>query len=116
MISYIDVLSGKIPASFFTNKYVLVGATAAGIASTFATPVTTDHEAMSGVEINANVLTGLIEDRSISTAARWQTILFTLLSTSLALLACRYFSPFGALGLTLFLASLISALTYGAFL
>ena len=71
---------------------------------------------MSGVEINANVLTGLIEDRSISTAARWQTILFTLLSTSLALLACRYFSPFGALGLTLFLASLISALTYGAFL
>lgn len=115
-ISYIDVLSGKIPSSFFTDKYVLVGATAAGIASTFATPVTTDHEAMSGVEINANILTGLIENRSISTAARWQTILFTLLSTSLALLACRYFSPFGALGLTLFLASLISALTYGAFL
>ncbi|MFC7289638.1 CHASE2 domain-containing protein [Herminiimonas glaciei] len=115
-ISYIDVLSGKIPASFFTDKYVLVGATASGIASTFATPVTTDHEAMSGVEINANILTGLIEDRNISTAARWQTILFTLLSTSLALLACRYFSPFGALGLTLFLASLISALTYGAFL
>ncbi|WP_158610212.1 CHASE2 domain-containing protein [Herminiimonas sp. KBW02] len=115
-ISYIDVLSGKIPPGFFTDKYVLVGATAAGIASTFATPVTTDHEAMSGVEINANILTGLIEERSISTAARWQTILFTLLSTSLALLACRYFSPFGALGLTLFLASLISALTYGAFL
>lgn len=46
IISYIDVLSGKIPASFFTDKYVLVGATAAGIASTFATPVTTDHEAM----------------------------------------------------------------------
>lgn len=115
-ISYIDVLSGKIPPSFFTDKYVLIGATAAGIASTFATPVTTDHEAMSGVEINANILTGLIEDRSISPAARWQTILFTLLSTSLALLACRYFSPFGALGLTLFLASLISALTYGAFL
>lgn len=116
IISYIDVLSGKIPASFFTDKYVLVGATASGIASTFATPVTTDHEAMSGVEINANILTGLIQDRSISTAARWQTILFTLLTTSLALLACRYFSPFGALGLTVFLASLISALTYGAFL
>jgi CHASE2 domain-containing sensor protein/signal transduction histidine kinase len=115
-ISYIDVLSGKIPPSFFTDKYVLIGATAAGIASTFATPVTTDHEAMSGVEINANILSGLIEGRSISPAARWQTILFTLLSTSLALLACRYFSPFGALGLTLFLASLISALTYGAFL
>ncbi|WP_175625096.1 MULTISPECIES: CHASE2 domain-containing protein [Oxalobacteraceae] len=115
-ISYIDVLSGKIPPSFFTDKYVLIGATAAGIASTFATPVTTDHEAMSGVEINANILSGLIEGRSIRPAARWQTILFTLLSTSLALLACRYFSPFGALGLTLFLASLISALTYGAFL
>ncbi|MNR78022.1 Alkaline phosphatase synthesis sensor protein PhoR [compost metagenome] len=115
-ISYIDVLSGKVPASFFTDKYVLVGATASGIASTFATPVTTDHQAISGVEINANILAGLIQERNIDTAAKWQTILFTLLSTSLALLACRYFSPFGALGLTLFLATLISVLTYGAFL
>lgn len=115
-VSYIDVLSGKIPASFFTDKYVLIGATAAGITSTFPTPVTTDNKAMSGVEINANILTGLIEERGIHSAARWQTMLFTLLSTSLALLACRYFSPFGALGLTLFLVSLISALTYGAFL
>src|SRR5690606_38836049 len=114
-VSYIDVLSGKIAPDFFTGKYVLIGATAAGLASTFATPVTTEHMAMSGVEINANILAGLIESRSIYSATEWQTALFTLFVASLALLVCRYFSPFGALSLTLLLVSLISGLTYAAF-
>lgn len=114
-VSYVDVLSGKIPANYFTDKYVLIGAIAAGVAPTFSTSVTTDHRAMSGVEINANILAGLIEGRSIHDAARWAIMLFTLAATVLAMAACRTFSPFIALGLSALLLALISGFTYFIF-
>lgn len=115
-ISYIDVLSGRIPPSFFDGKYVLIGATASGIASMFPTPVTTEQRVMSGIEVNANILAGLIEARGIHDAARWQTALFTVLATLAALFACRYFSPFSALCITAALLCLISLTTYFVFL
>ena len=37
--SFYDVLSGKIPAEKYRDKIVLIGATAAGVGDTFATPV-----------------------------------------------------------------------------
>src|SRR5690606_29259033 len=40
-VSYVDVLSGRIPPSYFDDKYVLIGAHATGIATMFPTPVTT---------------------------------------------------------------------------
>ncbi len=115
-VSYIDVLSGKIPAAFFDGKYVLIGATASGITSMFPTPVTTDQRLMSGVEINANILAGLIEHRGIHDVARWQNALFAVIAAFIALFACRYFSPFSALGITAILVGLISIATYAAFL
>lgn len=116
MVSYIDVLSGRVPASYFDGKYVLIGATASGIASMFPTPVTTDQRVMSGVEVNANILAGLVEDRGIHDAARWQTALFTVLAAFAALIACRYFSPFSALGITAALVCGISLTTYVIFM
>lgn len=114
-VSYIDVLSGKISPAIFADKYVLIGATATGIASTFPTPVTSDHRTMSGLEINANILAGLIENRHILSPASWQIMLFTMIATLLALAACRYFSPVHALGLTLLLCCLIGMSSYFAF-
>lgn len=115
-VSYIDVLTDRIPASFFDGKYVLIGATAAGIAPMFPTPVTTEERVMSGVEVNANILAGLIEQRGIQEAPSWQVALFTVIATLAALLACRYFSPFSALGLTAALLCLVGLSTYAAFL
>jgi CHASE2 domain-containing sensor protein/signal transduction histidine kinase len=115
-VSYIDVLSGRIPRGFFTGKYVLVGATAAGIATAFPTPLTAGYRAMSGAEINANILSALLENKGIHDVARWQTALFTLVATLLSVLACRYFSPVRALIATLSLAVLVVAITYGGFL
>lgn len=114
-VSYIDVLSGHVPISYFDGKYVLIGATASGIASMFPTPVTTDQRVMSGVEINANILAGLVKDHGIHDAARWQTAMFTVLTAFAALLACRYFSPFSALGITAFLVCAICIATYVIF-
>ena len=58
-LSYIDVLQGKIPADFFKNRYVLVGAEAIGIGDTHVTPFTT-HFQTPGVEIQATVLNNLV--------------------------------------------------------
>lgn len=114
-VSYLDVLSGQIAPTFFAGKYVLVGATAAGLATVVPTPFTTDHQGMSGVEVNANILAALVEGTAIENATRWQTALFGLLFTLLSLLACRYLSPLRALLCTILLAVGVLLVTYAAF-
>ena len=42
--SFFDVISGKIPASNYKDKVVLIGATALGVGDTFATPVSPKME------------------------------------------------------------------------
>lgn len=115
-VSYIDVLSGRVPRGFFNGKYVLVGATAAGIATAFPTPLTSGYRSMSGVEINANILAGLLDARGIHDVAAWQTALFTLFFTLLAVIACRYLSPVRALFMTPLLAGAVMLSTYVAFM
>ncbi|MBI4754866.1 MAG: CHASE2 domain-containing protein [Betaproteobacteria bacterium] len=60
-VSYAAVLRGAVPDSFFRDRIVLVGATAVGVADAYPTPVSGSSRAMSGVEINANVVAGLYE-------------------------------------------------------
>jgi CHASE2 domain-containing sensor protein/signal transduction histidine kinase len=55
-VSFVDVLSGTVPATKFAGRYVLVGMTAQGMGDTLATPVNGRHRAMPGVEVLANVL------------------------------------------------------------
>ncbi len=59
-ISAIDVLTGKLPAASLKNKMVLIGTTAPGLQDLRVTPV---GEVYPGVEVHANVLAGLIEDK-----------------------------------------------------
>ena len=58
-VSYVDVLTGAVPADLFRDKYVLVGATATGLGDQYATPMSALGIPMSGVEIHANVLDAL---------------------------------------------------------
>lgn len=62
-VSYVDVLNNKVPDELFQNRYVLIGARAAGLGDSYSTP----FGQMSGVEIQATVLDGLINQRSIRT-------------------------------------------------
>lgn len=55
-----DVISKKIAPSQLKNKWVLVGATAPGLNDLRATPL---QSAFPGVEVHANVLSGLIDQR-----------------------------------------------------
>lgn len=55
-VSYVDLLTGAVPAATLAGQHVLVGMTAAGLGDTLATPVNARHSAMPGVEVLANAL------------------------------------------------------------
>lgn len=65
--SYTDLLNGRIPADFLKDKYVLIGATAAGLGDQYPTPISRHNSNMPGIEIHANILDGLLNGIHIRT-------------------------------------------------
>ena len=114
-VSYIDVLRGTVPAHFFRDKYVLVGASASGLGDLFPVPQANAQGMMSGVELHANILASLIEGRSIHLASAASVIIFTALPALLMLVGFLYLSPRYALALTACFTLLIGAITYFSF-
>ena len=102
-VPYVSVLRGEVPASFFKNKYVLVGPTAIGMADAYPTPVSGEEGNMAGIEIHANVLASLLDNRSIHFAASWQISLYCIFAVLIALLAYLFLSPRIALIVTVIL-------------
>ncbi len=111
-VPYAAVLRGEVPAAFFTNKYVLIGATAVGMADSYPTPVSGQAGGMPGVEISANILASLLDDQSLVAARPWQTALLSGLPVLLAMLGFLFLSPRTGLLATagLLLTSLTGAL------
>lgn len=60
--SFYDVLSGKIPASKYADKIVLIGGTAAGVGSFFSTPTGSD---MSPAEMIAHITSSILSEHFI---------------------------------------------------
>ncbi|MBV8667478.1 MAG: CHASE2 domain-containing protein [Burkholderiaceae bacterium] len=60
--SFYDVMTGKIPAAKYANKIVIIGATAAGVGSIFATPA---GPGMSPAEQIANVTSSILSEHFI---------------------------------------------------
>jgi eukaryotic-like serine/threonine-protein kinase len=60
--SFYDVLSGKIPASKYADKIVIIGATAAGVGNIFPTPAAKD---MSPAETIAHVTSSILSEHFI---------------------------------------------------
>lgn len=110
-VSYVDVLDGSIPAGTFAGKYVLVGATAAGLSDFYATPVSGSSRSMPGVEFFANVLDSLQGGHSIAVAPAWLNIAFNILPVLLALVGLAFVGPLSAL---LVIAAMMVALPAGA--
>jgi len=65
-----DILSGKLPKETFTDKIVLVGATAMGIYDLKSTPLSTVYP---GVEIHATVIDNILT-QSFMTRPTWSRI------------------------------------------
>jgi len=77
-LSYVDVLAGRTPADALRDKFVLVGATAQGIGDAYSMPRSGAGIAMSGVEINANILAALRTHTEIRALSRWPAALIAL--------------------------------------
>ena len=61
--SLADVLAGRVPVEQLRGRIALVGATAAGLKDLRATPV---GEVFPGVEVHANLISGMLEGRLMS--------------------------------------------------
>ena len=60
--SFYDVLSGKIPASKYADKIVIIGATAAGVGVQFPVP---GHAALSPAEMIAHITSSILSEHFI---------------------------------------------------
>lgn len=70
-LSYVDVLSGAVPADQLTGRYLLVGMTAQGLGDTLATPVNASQRAMPGVEVLAHTLQTLRSGDGVRDLGPW---------------------------------------------
>lgn len=85
--SFYDVLAGRIPASKYKDKIVIIGPTAAGVGSILVTPIATD---MPGVMALAHSVSSILQEHFFVTPwwggwARWGAVLLVLLYLALAL-------------------------------
>lgn len=99
ILSMIDVLEGKIPAEIFSNSIVLIGVHAAGMGDSYAVPVQKGAQ-MYGVEIHANIIQCLLEQRClVNISTLWNAVFYAVLAFIFALLATRmkiWMNAFGA--------------------
>ena len=80
--SFYDVLSGKIPATKYADKIVIIGATAAGVGTQFAVP---GNPALSPAETIAHITSSILSEHFIVQPgwSRWATL-------GVLLLVCAY--------------------------
>ena len=67
ILSYVDVLLGRVSTVDLKQKVVFIGATAPGLGDSIPTPLTGRQEFLSGIEKHANIYNGL----SQSTMIKW---------------------------------------------
>jgi len=68
-ISMVDVIEGRYPPAFFTNRIILVGLTADGLEGGVLTPFSQMRGEMSGVEVHATILNNLLDNNHIVEAS-----------------------------------------------
>ena len=90
-LSLIDVLSGSIPPEAFDGCIVLVGAYAPGLMDAYFVPV--DHSRqMYGVEIHANVIQALLENKTLTDMSVVTDAILSALIIMFLVLFCEYLS------------------------
>lgn len=92
-ISAAAVLRGQVPPEVFRNRIVLVGATAPGLGDWHAAATPDGVGGMAGVELQANLLDALRENRMIDEAGPGPITAVTLIALWALLLALRALSP-----------------------
>ena len=113
VVPYLSVLRGEVPDSLLRGRVVLVGASAPGLGDRYVTPVAGSAGVTPGVAIQASILNGLLQRRSIVEPAAWVTALMACLPVALLLIAFLLARLRHALALTLLMAAASLALSWG---
>ncbi len=110
--SFTDIIHDRIPPHEFTNKIVLVGATATGIYDIRITPF---DKVFSGVEVHANAIDTILKGDFLS-RSQWVRLMDTLIIIGIGLFTGlalpRFKAISGALFATVMFASYILAACY----
>ncbi|OGT92342.1 MAG: hypothetical protein A2286_06835, partial [Gammaproteobacteria bacterium RIFOXYA12_FULL_61_12] len=59
-LSATDVLNGRVPREALSGKILLIGTTAAGLSDLYPTPVSSNYP---GVEVHANIISGILDGK-----------------------------------------------------
>lgn len=106
-LSYADVITGRVPLTELRDKYVLIGATSAGVGDLISTPAYHSHERMPGVEIIAQKMNTLLQDQLLYELSAGAQLIITLLVimffVSLIALLPQRFTLFATLGAVFFI-------------
>ncbi|MBG6471790.1 CHASE2 domain-containing protein [Pseudomonas aeruginosa] len=114
-VPYVSVLRGEVPDSLLRDRLVLVGATAPGLGDRYVTPLSASLGTTPGVEIQANILNGLLQQRTAVDLPPWLAALLSAASVAL-LRGLMLFRSRHALLLTLACAALALGLSWALLL
>lgn len=112
-VSYADVLADPSLRAGLRGKYILVEMTAAGLAQMFTTPMYKNSGLISGVELNANVLDVLLQDRCIQTLDSVWGLVLTGFLVFFPVLGYNFFFPRKAFLISLLFSGLAIGLSAG---
>lgn len=114
-ISFVDLLKGLVPAEIFTNRYVLIGATADGMGDSYPTPTSGATSQMPGVEIQGHLLDALLRGDAITPASACWALGAALAVLWILLIGFLRLSPRGNANLAVGLAVSVLALSFALF-
>ncbi|RPZ25463.1 ATPase [Pseudomonas aeruginosa] len=114
-VPYVSVLRGEVPDSLLRDRLVLVGATAPGLGDRYVTPLSASLGTTPGVEIQANILNGLLQQRTAVDLQPWLAALLSAAGVALPL-GLMLFRSRHALLLTLACAALALGLSWALLL
>jgi CHASE2 domain-containing sensor protein/signal transduction histidine kinase len=109
-VSFSAVLRGEVPAEFFRNRIVFVGATASGLNDHFATPNAEKNGETPGMLIHVGILSALLNHSMIRPGGAFDVICLSIIVLCALLAALLVFMPAHALtALLLLIAAAASA-------
>ncbi len=106
-VSYVDVLSGAVPAETLRGKYLLIGMTAVGLGDAYATPMIGAGGPMPGVEVIGQTMQALRRGDTLRSLPAWLTGALSAAGVLLLLAAFSRWRAGVALGLSLALVLLV---------
>ena len=98
-ISFYDVLMGFVQTDFFNDKTVLVGSSLTALFDLRSTPL---QAVFPGVEVHANIIHQIVNEKFIQQLSAWQIFLMIVLFGTLTGMILIFPRPIGSIVITVF--------------